>query len=191
MIEPLGLEDTAFPTSIAEAADLLTTQSSFVVVEDGTVLDTQDAVFNPTAFWTAGAMVSSARDLASWAEALTEGRLLPLPLQLRRLQTIAVGEFPPLPGFPGTPIPGGYGLGIADFGGYLGHNGIVPAYQSIVGYDPETKTTVVQLLNVWAYDAADQGGRLQVIALENAIPTQLFPSFVAVLTRPGVLPSVL
>ena len=101
---------------------------------------------------------------------------------------VTVGEFPPLPGFPGKPILGRYGLGIADFGGYLGHNGAVPGFQSIAGYEPETRTTVVMLLNAWIVDLSQQDA--QVVPIEEfAIPTDLFPSFVAVLARPRTLPA--
>ena len=190
VIEPLDLDDTVFPTSVDQAASVLTTRPSLVLTQGGKVVET-DAypVFNPSAYWTAGGIVSTAEDLARWVEALAWGRPLPLPLQLRRLQMVTVGEFPPLPGLPGKPIVGSYGLGIANFGGYLGHNGAVPGYQSIAVYDPETRTTVVMLLNAWIYEIGDQNGQLTIIGDDFEMPTDLFPSFVAVLARHRTLPA--
>jgi D-alanyl-D-alanine carboxypeptidase len=189
VIEPLDLDDTVFPTSVDEAASLLTTRPSLVLTDAGKVVKTDVyPVFNPSAYWTAGGIVSTAGDLARWVEALAWGRLLPLPLQLRRLQTVIVGEFAPLPGLPGKPIVGRYGLGIADFGGYLGHNGAVPGYQSIALYEPETRTTVVMLLNAWIYEIGNENGQVTITGVDFEMPTDLFPSFVAVLARHRTLP---
>lgn len=186
VIEPLDLDDTTFPASPDEAAELLTTRPSLILTEGTTVLERVDyGAFNPSAYWTAGAIVSTAEDLAIWAHALAQGALLPLDLQLQRLRTVPIGDLPPLPGFPGQPLPSGYGLGIARFGDYLGHNGAVPGYQSIAVYDPYRKSTIVMLLNAYVYEEAAG----VPTSIDDAIPTQLLPSFSAVLAE-GLLPPV-
>ncbi len=98
---------------------------------------------------------------------------------------VFVEEIAPLAGLPGTPIVARYGLGIADFGGYLGHNGAVPGYQTIAVYGPRTRTTVVMLANTWILEFDVATG----FAQDVEIPTELFPSFAAVLARRGTLPA--
>jgi D-alanyl-D-alanine carboxypeptidase len=46
-------------------------------------------------------------------------------------------------GFPGT----SYGLGIFESGGWIGHNGSIPGYQSVTVHLPSRKATLVVLLN--------------------------------------------
>jgi D-alanyl-D-alanine carboxypeptidase len=41
----------------------------------------------------------------------------------------------------------GYGLGIFNVAGWIGHNGSLPGYESLVVYLPEAKATLVVLLN--------------------------------------------
>lgn len=41
----------------------------------------------------------------------------------------------------------GYGLGLADSNGWIGHNGGVPGYQSLIIYLPSAGATVVALIN--------------------------------------------
>ena len=46
------------------------------------------------------------------------------------------------------PIPGaGYGLGIFNVQGWIGHNGSLPGYESLTMYLPEAKATLVVLIN--------------------------------------------
>lgn len=49
---------------------------------------------------------------------------------------------------PPTPIPGaGYGLGIFDVRGWIGHNGFLPGYESLTIYLPSAQATLVVVLN--------------------------------------------
>lgn len=41
----------------------------------------------------------------------------------------------------------GYGLGIFDAHGWIGHNGSLPGYEALVIYLPEARATLVVLLN--------------------------------------------
>lgn len=63
-----------------------------------------------------------------------------------------------------------YGLGVADFGGVIGHNGAIPGFQSFMGYVPEKKATIIVLTNI--SDAPD--GSLPADALEQVIQKELF-----------------
>ncbi len=87
-------------------------------------------------------MVSTLEDLRIWAPTVATGelpdgrRMISPATQRQRLVT------------PATPIPGaGYGLGIFDVQGWIGHNGSLPGYESLTIYLPATRTTLVVLLN--------------------------------------------
>lgn len=91
--------------------------------------------WNPSWGWTAGSAISTAHDLAIWVKALATGKLLSPAMQKERLtwSTIAKSDR--------------YGLAVADFDGFIGHNGGLPGYQSFAGYQPEKHETVVVLTN--------------------------------------------
>jgi D-alanyl-D-alanine carboxypeptidase len=42
-----------------------------------------------------------------------------------------------------------YGLGVADFAGFIGHDGQIPGYNSFMGYNPETGATIIVLTNLY------------------------------------------
>lgn len=86
--------------------------------------------------WTAGAAFSTLHDLEIWARALAIGTLLRPETQKERLQWIPVNAAT------------GYGLGIANFGGLIGHDGEVPGFQSFMGYIPETREKIIVLTNL-------------------------------------------
>ncbi|MET7299192.1 serine hydrolase domain-containing protein [Embleya sp. NPDC005575] len=103
----------------------------------GNPKDVTDA--NPSWAWAAGAAVSTVDDLLRWAPALATGTLLSPEIQRERL------TFVPTSDAPGAP---GYGLAIADFAGFLGHDGQLPGYNSFVGYNPQSCATIVVLANL-------------------------------------------
>ncbi|MER5498917.1 MULTISPECIES: serine hydrolase domain-containing protein [unclassified Streptomyces] len=92
--------------------------------------------WNPSWAWAAGGAISDQRDLRVWARVLATGTLLTPATQAERLKTGPSG-------LPDT----GYGLGVFDVHGWIGHNGSLPGYESLVVYLPETRTTLVVLLN--------------------------------------------
>ncbi|SEC29521.1 D-alanyl-D-alanine carboxypeptidase [Streptomyces sp. 2231.1] len=138
ILGPAGMKDTVFPTGNefpAPHAQGYTDQTA-----DGKVAET--AGWNPSWGWAAGAMISTLDDLHTWAPTVATGRLpdgkrmISPAMQKQRLVT------------PATPIPGaGYGLGIFDVQGWIGHNGSLPGYESLAIYLPSTRTSVVVLLN--------------------------------------------
>lgn len=71
-------------------------------------------------------------------------------------------------GFPGT----GYGLGIFDNHGWIGHNGSLPGYQTVVVYLPKTKAVLVVLINT---DASYRGSE----------PSTLFAQAITKIVTPG------
>lgn len=145
VLEPAGLGHTFFPGGAEfprPHAQGYTNQTA-----TGQVVDTAD--WNPSWGWAAGAMISNLDDLRVWARTvatgrLPDGRILISPAtQKQRLTT------------PPSAIPGaGYGLGIFDVHGWIGHNGSLPGYESLTLYLPSARTTLVVLLNT---DIAHQG----------------------------------
>jgi D-alanyl-D-alanine carboxypeptidase len=127
-----GLTSTVFPTDAAfpsPHAQGYTNQTASGKVEVATD-------WNPSWGWAAGAMISTLDDLTRWAKVLATGELLTPATQAQRLIT------------PPTGIPGaGYGLGIFNVQGWIGHNGSLPGYESLTLYLPQHKATLVVLLN--------------------------------------------
>lgn len=94
---------------------------------------------NPNVAWTAGAMISSLADLRVWSKALAEGALLSPGTQRERLHII------PLSATPGFSL--GYGPGIMDLNGFLGHSGAIFGYSTWLLHSPELDATIVVLAN--------------------------------------------
>ncbi len=63
-----------------------------------------------------------------------------------------------------------YGLGVADFGGVIGHNGGLPGFQSFMGYQPQKGATIVVLTNL----QTAPGGTGSADELEKVIQKELF-----------------
>ncbi|MFF4323928.1 serine hydrolase domain-containing protein [Streptomyces sp. NPDC001568] len=132
VIEPAGLRSTVFPTGAAlpvPYAHGYTDQTP-----SGRTVDATD--WNPSWAWAAGAMASDLNDLRSWARTVATGTLLKPATQAERLRTTPMN------------IPGdGYGLGIFNIQGWIGHNGSIPGYEVLPVHLPEAGATMVILLN--------------------------------------------
>ncbi|MER7949553.1 serine hydrolase domain-containing protein [Streptomyces sp. NPDC096079] len=132
VIEPAGLRHTVFPTNAAfpsPHAHGYTVQTASGKLEDSTD-------WNPSWGWAAGAMISDLQDLRTWARVVATGTLLTPQTQAERLKTFPTG----LAG-------AGYGLGIFNVQGWIGHNGSLPGYESLTIYLPEAQATLVVVLN--------------------------------------------
>ncbi|MEU4358083.1 serine hydrolase domain-containing protein [Streptomyces virginiae] len=132
VVEPAGLGRTFFPTGAEfpqPHAQGYTDQTATGKVEVATDWD-------PSWAWAAGAMISDLQNLRSWARTLATGTLLTPATQAQRLKTTSVG------------IPGaGYGLGLFNVQGWIGHNGSLPGYESLGVYLPQAQATMVVILN--------------------------------------------
>ncbi|MEV7612107.1 serine hydrolase [Streptomyces sp. NPDC089799] len=138
ILKPAGMSRTSFPRGPefpTPHAQGYTQQTASGKTENATD-------WNPSWGWAAGAMISDLRDMRTWAKTLATGtfpdgtRMVSPGMQKQRLTT------------PPTAIPGaGYGLGIFDVQGWIGHNGSLPGYQSLTIYLPEEQATLVVLLN--------------------------------------------
>ncbi|MFI6446034.1 serine hydrolase domain-containing protein [Kitasatospora sp. NPDC050543] len=130
--QPSDLEHTVFPAGAefpSPHAHGYTNQTL-----NGATVDATD--WNPSWGWAAGAMVSTLWDLKHWAKDVATGTLLSSATQAQRTKFLPAG----LPG-------AGYGLGLFDVQGWIGHNGSLPGYESLTIYLPELDATLVVVLN--------------------------------------------
>jgi len=99
--------------------------------------------------WTAGSIVSSARDLALWLDALLGGEILE-PRSLRAMTTVLKT------GDPDVPLQTGYGLGLRELRmngvRLLGHTGTFPGYTNAAFHVPSEDWTIVALSNLSSAD---------------------------------------
>jgi D-alanyl-D-alanine carboxypeptidase len=161
ILAPLGMSHTSFPTTNAFPEPHA--QGYTVQTADGKEAAATD--WNPSWGWAAGAMISTLDDMRIWAPALAAGKLLTPQMQTQRLQTV---------GSPAMPPQDGYGLGIFNLGGWIGHNGSLPGYQTVVVYLPQKQTTLVIMINT---DIESQGAEPST-TLATAITKELTPDHI-------------
>ncbi|MQA74642.1 MAG: serine hydrolase [Solirubrobacterales bacterium] len=134
IFEPLGLEQTSFAPGTSVPADIV---HGYIEVAPASITDTTG--WNLSWAFSAGAMVSTLNDLHTYARALATGRgLLSERMQTRRLRFVPLRL---------TGRVFRYGLGIAKFGTYLGHNGQVPGYGAMMLSSPDRRATLIALGN--------------------------------------------
>ncbi len=143
VVQPLGLKATSYPTTVSVPAP-----HPQAYVPDVTA---PDAPFdnkgkppklvndvNPAVASTAGAMISTLADLQTWGTELATGTLLTPATQALRLRTQR---------FTGVSVNFGYGLGITNLGEFLGHDGAIYGYSSVVFTRPQTDTQMAFVAN--------------------------------------------
>lgn len=145
IIQKLGLKNTSFPTlpnttephanGYMANADLL--RLSFNLRGNKTAELVDVTAFNPSWAWAAGAMISNVNDLKVYAKALGTGSLVGKKMQAEQMKMMPVA--------PGSDMK--YGLGLAEYKGWLGHRGEVPGYDVSMYYSPELDATFVVCLN--------------------------------------------
>jgi D-alanyl-D-alanine carboxypeptidase len=156
IVAPLNMSHTSFPTTNAFTdphPQGYTNQTA-----NGAVVTSTD--WNPSWGWAAGAMISTLDDLHTWAPAVATGKLLSPAMQAQRLQTVNEQGLPPQDG---------YGLGIFNLGGWIGHNGSLPGYQSVVVYLPDQKRTLVILINTDIEYRGSEPGSMLATAITSVI----------------------
>jgi D-alanyl-D-alanine carboxypeptidase len=129
IFEPLRLRATSFPTT--QAIPGRHAHGYFFASPTESVDAT---AVSPTHSWAAGAIISTAADVADFYRALLSGRLL-RPAQLRSMQTVA----------------NGYGLGLGARPGTCpvkwGHEGEVAGYNSVATNTKDGRRQIVMLYN--------------------------------------------
>ncbi|MGW2212076.1 serine hydrolase domain-containing protein [Streptomyces sp. NPDC001781] len=138
VLAPAGLKQTSFP----EGAEFPKPHAQGYTDQTADGQIAQTAGWNPSWGWAAGAMISNLEDMRVWSRTVATGRfpdgerMVSPATQRQRLVT-------PPTGYPGA----GYGLGIFDVHGWVGHNGSLPGYESLTVYLPSARTSLVVLLN--------------------------------------------
>ena len=131
IVVPLGLANTSFPTTpeIPEPY-----AHGYYAGEDGKGELRDYTATNPAVAWTAGAMISTLDDLKVWARALATGALLKPETHAEQMKFGTIVA---------APLHVGYGLGIGNFGGLIGHNGAIFGYSTAMFYVPGADATIV------------------------------------------------
>ena len=128
-----ALADAPYPEDLVAAA------------KAGTLKPNDDTWQNPSAYFAAGAVISTADDLATWMRSLVGGKVFNADFQK---QWLASPEAP----VPGTPSMQKYGYGIltVSWGNNViyYHEGEMPGYQSFMGYDPSNEVALVIWTNL-------------------------------------------
>jgi D-alanyl-D-alanine carboxypeptidase len=160
---PLGMKNTVLPVSTSNAIPepyshgYLYGSSSYALVDApypadlqaaakaGTLKPNDDTWQNPSPYFAAGGIISTADDLATWIRALAGGKIFNADCQHQWIES-------PEPEDPSNPKGQKYGYGIAliAFGPnkvYF-HGGEMPGYNSFMGHDPVNDVTLVIWTNL-------------------------------------------
>ncbi len=130
---------------------------------DGTLKPLNYTDSNPSWAWTAGGAISTMDELATYVEAMVDGKLLDAEYQKIRLDSIQ-------PLQPGAPV--GYGLGIAQFTTNLyGHDGQLPGYSTFMARDAERGITIVLGTNL---SASPVSGTNAAVVLAEVVIANLY-----------------
>jgi D-alanyl-D-alanine carboxypeptidase len=132
ILTPLKLRGTSFPVTAMMPAPFA---RGYYAGEDGKEKLKDYTSTNPNVAWTAGAMISTLDDLRIWTKVLATGALLKPETHIEQLRFGTVGDSG------GLSI--GYGLGIAKFGDFIGHNGAILGYTTALLYLPDADATLV------------------------------------------------
>ncbi len=148
---PLGLAQTSWPTNGAMPEPFA---HGYNKLPSGQVVDA--TFWNPSWANTAGQIVSDAADMSAWAAVLGRGTLLKPDTQQQRIQGTEAA--------PGV----AYGFAIFNTHGWLGHNGDIPGYATVVVYLPERDATLVVFTNS---DVTEEHSAGQIATAVTSIAT--------------------
>ena len=180
---PLGMKNTALPAAASNlipepfAHGYLYGNTSYALVdapypEDlvdaaraGTLKPNDDTWQNPSAYFAAGGVISTADDLATWMRALVGGKVFNPEFHKRWLASPEAPE-------PGEPAMQKYGYGILTISWgpnvIYYHEGEMPGYQSFMGYDPGNDVTLAIWTNLTlALDSQATANSLMVRVLDE------------------------
>lgn len=157
VIEPLGLTGTTFPADDEPGVPAPATVG--YLPEQGKGLQPIKLI-NPAFAWAAGAMTSTAPDLARWSRELTEGTMISPAARQQRLRTRR---------FTGVDVDYGYGLGVMNTKNMIGHDGGIVGSGAVMFRYPAADATFVVLVNASSnFDNAS-------LDIYNALLGDLYP----------------
>lgn len=191
---PLGLENTVFPdsnalptpnsrgymygTNVQTMTDPALPAQMQAEAQAGTLAPNDVTDDNPSWAWSAGAGIATANDLATWVEALADGKALDAEMQAVRMAAFQPAD----PTKPGGPE---YGLAMAKMGPLYGHTGELPGYNSFMGSDPDSGVTLV----VWANLAPAANGQDPASGIAKTIVDAMFPPAAEPASTPAPVPT--
>jgi D-alanyl-D-alanine carboxypeptidase len=185
ILGPLGLSNTSWP---GESASMPAPFArGYTLVFPGATpaqpVDTTD--FNPCWASTAGALVSTAQDLLTYATALGTGALLTAETQAMRIASLADAS---------ALAPGvEYGIGLMRISGWIGHSGHIPGYRAACYYHPQAQAAAVVLTagDIVAGNCPPgfAGATITTDAPCMAATARLFDAVSAVLGQPSNTPT--
>ncbi|MDB5839599.1 MAG: Serine-type D-Ala-D-Ala carboxypeptidase [Herminiimonas sp.] len=176
LFAPLGLNDTLMPpldntalpepfargyqfgTNVETIDTSVLSQARRNAAYAGKLLPMDATEWSTSWGWTAGMGISTAGELAIYARRLVAGGYLDASLQAKRLASCTSTD-------PSNPDAAGYCWGLAKFGSYYGHTGEIPGYNTFMGHDPVTGTTIV----TWAALPSGPDGRPPAIEMARII----------------------
>lgn len=183
IFKPLGLTRTALPlpdeymlpdphpqgyqfgTNVETIESYAVPEADLPAALDGSLKPIDYTDSNPSWAWTAGGAISTADELATYAEALVDGGLLDAQMQKTRMDSLQ-------PIAPGAPV--SYGLGIAQFAPNLyGHDGQLPGFSSFMARDSQDENTIIIFANL---SASPVDGENAAVVLGKAVIAALYGS---------------
>jgi D-alanyl-D-alanine carboxypeptidase len=139
LFTPLGMKNTSIPGT---STDIPAPFLSGISQQTDPLGTTKDATnWNPSFASTAGEAISTLDDLHKWGVALGTGEGI-LPPETQQMRVESVNTTVP----PNTPQRS-YGMGIVNTGGWLGHTGEIPGYNTVVNYQPDLGITIAVMVN--------------------------------------------
>jgi len=158
IITPLGLTGTIYPAN----SDLPGNNRGYCWESDiGKFVDY--TVLNPLWAGAGGAMISTTKDLETFARALYYGDLWTPDINASKNETIQMENAPPFIK---------YGEGIIQFGNFWGHNGTIFGFSSEIWYLPQEDATII--INVNRLDLDDHSKSTKIFL---AVTKTLFPEY--------------
>jgi D-alanyl-D-alanine carboxypeptidase len=159
---PLNMTDTFLDGEVSRRSDIVPGYASHP--EDPTQFIEMGSIMHVSAAWAAGGIVSTAKDLLVFSQALLSERLLKPAFLGQMMDFIEAAD-------PVYPMVNGYGLGllsmeIADKT-YSGHVGNIPGYSSLFAYQGDAEICLVILMNQ-NYIQLDSG-RINVEVIAEAL----------------------
>jgi D-alanyl-D-alanine carboxypeptidase len=161
ILQPLKLADTSYPTTTSMPEPY---SRGYYAGEDGEGEFVDYTAVNPAITSSAGAMISSLDDLRIWAKTLATGALLKPQTHAEQIKFGVMVKTPV--------VTVSYGLGIANFGGLIGHNGAIFGYTTAMFYVPEFDATLVLEGN----QSSNSSSATTLIAIDLA--KYLFPDLI-------------
>lgn len=139
LLQPLGMTQTSFP---GLSADLPKPHLDGITEQGKPEGQAKDATYwNPSWGFTAGEMISTLDDLRVWTVALGTGAGLVSEAMQAEREKSTLSTVPP------NNVEQTYALGFFTRYGWWGHNGSLPGYTTFAAYQPNSKTSIVVMVN--------------------------------------------